>query len=330
VKTAISTELELLKNLDPDTIETYVSYADLFPDTQDETDLSSGLVKIFPLFFQDFSYKILETDVQEDTASAMVRIETIDAQALAKDFSKSLIKKEIFDSANSDSTEYTLEDYYLLLKNLLEDNQYKTVENNCKFILQKKNDAWAVKHSNDLDNQLTGGFASYLADSGLFTPEEVTAIYFDAIKEFNNEQMSHYLGLENLFDSEDSFYTTIIQELTTQIVKHFDYQIIGHEKNGQTANVTTEIISYDFKKILGTYEENLDAYLSSSNALADGAEGRLEKSKELLLSSIRENTSAASATISILLVNDGSGWSLQMNDEITETILGGIAEAVSL
>ena len=66
VKAVISNELNLLKDLDSDTTQKYVSYKELFPDAENETSLSKEVKEVFSLFFQDFDYQILDIDVDED------------------------------------------------------------------------------------------------------------------------------------------------------------------------------------------------------------------------------------------------------------------------
>ena len=55
------------------------------------------LKKFFSLFFQDFDYKILDVNVDKDkqSAQANLRLVTLDAHALAEDFSKAQLKHEI-------------------------------------------------------------------------------------------------------------------------------------------------------------------------------------------------------------------------------------------
>lgn len=50
VKEVITNELNLLKNLDTDTVQKYVSYNELFPDVPEETRLSTEVEEVFSLF----------------------------------------------------------------------------------------------------------------------------------------------------------------------------------------------------------------------------------------------------------------------------------------
>ncbi len=66
VKTVISTELNLLKNLDPDTAQKYVSYKELFPDATENHSVQGNKKKFFRSSFRNFDYQILDIDVDEN------------------------------------------------------------------------------------------------------------------------------------------------------------------------------------------------------------------------------------------------------------------------
>ena len=134
VEAVITNELDLLKNLDSDTTQKYVSYKELFPDTTEEIQLSNEVKEVFSLFFQDFDYKILDIDVDNDIkeASVSLRLSTLDAKTLAKDYAEASLEAAILKAAASDtqSTEETtdsLEERYLILDSLLKENKYETV-----------------------------------------------------------------------------------------------------------------------------------------------------------------------------------------------------------
>lgn len=82
---AIKKDLDLLKNLDSETTMQYISYQELFPDSDDSTKLSADIKEVFSLFFQNFDYKILgiSVDSDEKNASAQLKLTTLDAKALA-------------------------------------------------------------------------------------------------------------------------------------------------------------------------------------------------------------------------------------------------------
>ena len=94
---AIKKDLDLLKNLDSETTMQYISYQELFPDSDDSTKLSADIKEVFSLFFQNFDYKILgiSVDSDEKNASAQLKLTTLDAEALASDFVSASLQEEI-------------------------------------------------------------------------------------------------------------------------------------------------------------------------------------------------------------------------------------------
>ena len=63
----ISKDLDLLKNLDSDTTMKYISYQELFPDSENNAELSDDIKEVFSLFFRNFD----ENDIAADLADAV-------------------------------------------------------------------------------------------------------------------------------------------------------------------------------------------------------------------------------------------------------------------
>ena len=101
---AIEKDLNLLKNLDSETTMKYISYQELFPDSDDSTELSDDIKEVFSLFFRNFDYKIkdISVDRNQETASAHVQLTTLNAEALAKDFISTSLKDEILKTASGE------------------------------------------------------------------------------------------------------------------------------------------------------------------------------------------------------------------------------------
>ena len=177
---AIKKDLDLLKNLDSETTMKYISYQELFPDSDDNTELSDDIKEVFSLFFQNFDYRILNvsTDQNQETASAQLRLTTLDAQALARDFVSQSLQDEILKAASGDEdteeNENSLEQRYLRLHKLLKNNSYKTVDRNASIQLinhgSSSNPNWEITHSYSLENDLVGGLITYLSDPDLVPP----------------------------------------------------------------------------------------------------------------------------------------------------------------
>lgn len=323
VKAVISNELDLLKDLDSDTAQKYVSYKELFPDATTETTLSKEIKEVFSLFFQDFDYRILDLDVDEDKkeATAKIKLTTIDAQTLASDYAEASLKAAILNAADSDSadteeTTASLEDRYLLLDDLLKQIHYGTVEKECTIRLINNGTSrqeWEIIRTHSLENDLVGGLMTYLSDSDLMSPEKTLSVYLDTLKTMDSTQMGNYLGLESLLNTSDSAKNSIASALVEQVHKTLDYKISSCDVQSYNAAVTAEITTFDSASILSAYQSDLDAYLSSVDAVIDGSSKRYEHSLKLLLNSIEENTDTITTSVTFHLTNDGASWKLLEN-----------------
>lgn len=321
VKGVITNELDLLKNLDSDTVQKYISYKELFPDATEKIELSREVEEVFSLFFQDFDYKILRIKVDKDKkeASASLKLTTIDAKALAKDYTVSHLKDAILNAAdsashNTEEQSDSMEDRYLILNELLKDHTYKTVETDCTLTLQNNGtdrEDWEIRRSHDLENSLVGGLITYLSDSDLLTPEETLTVYLNTLKTMDQDQMSNYLGLESLLTTSDSAKNSIASALVEQMHKTFDFKITDSDIESYHAVIQTEITTFDSDAILKAYQKELDEYLASPDAVIDGPQKRYNHSLELLLHNIEKNTGTLTHPAVFVLTNDGASWKLQ-------------------
>ena len=338
VEAVITNELNLLKNLDSDTTQKYVSYKELFPDTTQEIELSKEVKEVFSLFFRDFDYKIRNVDVDNDTkeASVSLQLSTLDARTLAKDYAQASLETAILKAAASDTsaTEETtdsLEERYLIIDSLLKKSKYETVTRDCTMTLQNTgtdHDEWEIQRSHSLENDLVGGLISYLSDNNLLSPEETLTIYLNTLKSMNTEQMGNYLGIESLLNTSDSDKNSIASALVEQVHQNFDFKIANCEEQGYTATVSTTITTFDSASILNTFSQEQDAYLSSADAVIDGSEKRYQKSLEMLLNDIKNNTANITSTADFHLTNDGVSWKLDdSNTTIGNAIFGTLSNS---
>lgn len=318
---AIKKDLDLLKNLDSETTMKYISYQELFPDSDDNTELSDDIKEVFSLFFQNFDYKILDvsTDQNQETASAQLRLTTLDAQALARDFVSQSLQDEILKAAsgdkNTEENENSLEQRYLRLHKLLKNNSYKTVDRNASIQLinhgSPSNPNWEITHSYSLENDLVGGLITYLSDPDLVPPDETLGVYLKTLQEMDVQQMSNYLGLDSILNTSDPAKNAIASALMEQFHSCFNYKITDTSVSGYLAEVQADLTTFDSDSILSQYEEELNTYLASADAVIDGSQKRYNKSHELLLDSIKNNTTTTTANATFHLTNDGVSWKLE-------------------
>lgn len=330
---AIKKDLDLLKNLDSETTMKYISYQELFPDSDDNTELSDDIEEVFSLFFQNFDYKILDvsTDQNQETASAQLRLTTLDAQALARDFVSQSLQDEILKAASGDEdteeNENSLEQRYLRLHKLLKNNSYKTVDRNASIQLinhgSSSNPNWEITRSYSLENDLVGGLITYLSDPDLVPPDETLGVYLKTLQEMDVQQMSNYLGLDSILNTSDPAKNAIASALMEQFHSCFNYKITDTSVSGYLAEVQADLTTFDSDSILSQYEEELNTYLASADAVIDGSQKRYNKSHELLLDSIKNNTTTTTANATFHLTNDGVSWKLEdAGTELGNAIFG--------
>lgn len=328
---AIKKDLDLLKNLDSETTMQYISYQELFPDSDDSTKLSADIKEVFSLFFQNFDYKILDISVDSDekNASAQLKLTTLDAEALASDFVSASLQEEILETASGKENDNgnSLEQRYLLLYKLLKNNTYSSAERNTSIQLNNLGSSsepdWEITHSSSLENDLVGGLITYLSDPDLVPPAETLTVYLKTLQEMDVKQMANYLGLDSILNTSDSAKNAIASALMEQFHSCFNYKISSTSVSGYLAEVDAELTTFDSNSILTQYEKELNIYLASADAVIDGSQKRYNKSHELLLNSIRNNQATITATATFHLTNDGASWKLEnAGTELGNAIFG--------
>lgn len=328
---AIKKDLDLLKNLDSETTMQYISYQELFPDSDDSTKLSADIKEVFSLFFQNFDYKILDISVDSDekNASAQLKLTTLDAEALASDFVSASLQEEILETASGKENDNgnSLEQRYLLLYKLLKNNTYSSAERTTSIQLNNLGSSsepdWEITHSSSLENDLVGGLITYLSDPDLVPPAETLTVYLKTLQEMDVKQMANYLGLDSILNTSDSAKNAIASALMEQFHSCFNYKISSTSVSGYLAEVDAELTTFDSNSILTQYEKELNTYLASTDAVIDGSQKRYNKSHELLLDSIRNNQATITATATFHLTNDGASWKLEnAGTELGNAIFG--------
>lgn len=328
---AIKKDLDLLKNLDSETTMQYISYQELFPDSDDSTKLSADIKEVFSLFFQNFDYKILgiSVDSDEKNASAQLKLTTLDAEALASDFVSASLQEEILETASGKENDNgnSLEQRYLLLYKLLKNNTYSSAERTTSIQLNNLGSSsepdWEITHSSSLENDLVGGLITYLSDPDLVPPAETLTVYLKTLQEMDVKQMANYLGLDSILNTSDSAKNAIASALMEQFHSCFNYKISSTSVSGYLVEVDAELTTFDSNSILTQYEKELNTYLASADAVIDGSQKRYNKSHELLLDSIRNNQATITATATFHLTNDGASWKLEnAGTELGNAIFG--------
>lgn len=340
VKAVITEELDLLKNLDSDTAQKYISYKTLFPDAT-ENEISSSIVQeVFSIFFQDFNYKILNIDVDNanDRAVAKLRLTTPDAQTLAKDYVSArlefLLRKAVNDdSQNTEDITCSTEECYQIMYELLTNGSYKSVKTEGMVELQntdRKKDQWEIISNSAFENDLVGGLLTYLSDTDLLSPEETLSVYFQTLKHLTPAEMSDFLGIESILNSSDAIKNDIASALVEKVHTTFDYEILNCTVDGYTASIETNITTFDSDSVLSSYELELETYMDTPEAVYDGFEKRYEKSVSMLLEKIENCETVVTKPVTFQLINDGTSWKFDDKGHILGEAIFGILNSASV
>lgn len=339
VKNVVRNELDQLKSLDSETTQKYIPYKELFPDATENTDLSDEINETFSLFFRKFNYKIsdISVDTANNSATVSVKLTTLDSKVLAKDFKAELLRTKITEAAQTQTgsmkdSSRSLEAHYLILNHLLNTNEYDSAETDCCIQLintgndNKKN--WEIQRTDSLEDDLVGGLIANLANPDILSPEDTLTVYLDTLEKLDLKDMSSYLGVVNIMNTSDSSRNSIAIALAEQIHKNFKYVIKSSSENGYNATVTTEITTFDSDSILSEYQASFDNYLTSADAVIDGSQKRYEKSLEILLDCISDNTATTVNDVNFVFINDGVAWKLQdEGNTLGDAIFGTLTDS---
>lgn len=330
-KKVVEHELSLLKKNDTAQIEQYLSYQDIFPNESSDEPIPEDVEQLFSSFFDSFSYKILSVNTQKNTSEVTVSLKTLDGCQVAKAYSQQTLVKQIENSASPANVDFSLEDCYLLLASVLEENSFDTIKTKYTISLTQKDGVWIIDDHYGFENALTGNFATHVADIDLLSPGEIVAIHFDTLKSFDSEQINRYFALDSYFSGDAEYKRTISHALAGQILTYLDYEILSEtiSKDHSTASVTMQLTSYDSSSVLSNYQKQVMEYTNTAQALEDGISGRLNRANQILISCISENTASTTTEITLTLNNNGGSWVFETNDQISQALLGNISEAMT-
>lgn len=324
---AVRSELSLIQQMDEETLQTLIPFKDMVH-AQSSLDVDdTEAAETIKLFFKNFTYKIRSSSVEDNHAAVTVDIQNIDAKALAQDLCKALIAQDASQiKVNQNSNDSV--SYFALLKKFLTEKSYALVTTTAVITLENTEDRWVLENSEKLEDSLVSGFVSYLKDPDLLSPEQVLTIYMDEFKNLTAKDWVSYLGMEDIFSTNNKIYPQIDLALAEQVTKFFDYKLKKTELDGDTATVTMDLTSLDLDSTLAHYVSLLMEYADTTASIRASDLELSDKTAEYLLKSINENVKTVTKEIEITLVNNGVTWVMQLDDSFTEALLGDITAAV--
>ena len=335
IKAVVRQELRQLKHPDQATLQSHAASLDLFPVDEGEEGRVTEMTDVIDKFFEDFNYKISKVELtgQGKKALVTVRLTTIDATALARDYLYRQLREEMLRLSDERLTgkqarSLTSRDCYQLLLKALTEKSYPTVNSTTQISLRRGSDGvWAIERTSALENALVGGLLSCLSDPSFLSAADTLDCWLSILKEMPQDQQSAFLGVHPFLSQEDETSRRLATALATQVKNCFDYEILSSQEDSYEATVKVSITSFDSAKILKTYEETLSSYLLTVDAVIGGEEVRYEKALSLLQSAIEGNTSTTSTTVTFQLERNGRTWSLRDEDDaLGDAIFGALEE----
>lgn len=327
---AVEYELELIQELDAETIKSFVSYENITNSQGSPDEAGDESSEAVQLFFKDFSYNILTETIEGDTATVSVNISNIDAQSLARDLRTIILQNSVasYPVLSSDA-EPSMSDYYRLLRDTLKSNRYETTVTTAYFHLAKDQTGWSILADRQLEDELTGGFITWMNDPMLLSPEKVLSVYLDAFCEFDGAEWMDFLNISDVFATYNiDYYPMIDEEYLNQIADSFDYEILRCQTEGDTASVDVRITSIDLKSVLTVYKKSLLDYAATTQSLRDDNVTVSNEISRMLLEALQQNNKTASTDIVMTLSNNGKTWNVTFDEAFTNALMGDVSQAI--
>lgn len=325
---AVQHELELIRELDAATIQSYVSYEHLTSSQIDSGTIGDETTEAVNLFFKNFKYQIKDEVIDGDRAEVTVSITNLDMQSLAADLCRKILRTSV--EIYPDDTSATTSGYYQMLGDTIRQGDYAVCQTTASFHLKKDETGWIILVDSALEDELVSGFISYMNDPYILSASEVLSISLDALKALDAQEWLTYLDLEDIFATYNSqYYPLIDEEYANQLAKYFDYEILRCSENGNKATAAIRIHSIDMEQVLSTYKEYLLTYASTTRSIRDDSAAFSAETARLLLQALQENKSSSATDVNLTFYNDGSSWQIYYDETFTDALMGGMEEAIN-
>lgn len=321
-------ELDLIEELDSETIQSFVSYENLINSHLASGDIGEDTAEAVTLFFQNFKYNIVDEQTSGEEAAVRVSITNIDMQALARDLCMEILRRSV--EPFPAQTTSTTSDYYLLLRDTLASGTYKEVTTTATFHLHSDENGWVILADDTLEDELVSGFISYMNDPYILSASEVLSIHLEALKGLTAGEWSEYLAIEDVFATYNTdYYSLIDQEFIAQLAAAFDYEILRCSENENTASAVIRISSIDMTNVLSLYKEKLLSYAASTRSIRDDDIAFSNETARLLLESLQENEQASSTDVDLTFYNNGQNWIVYFDEAFTNAVMGDMEAAIN-
>ena len=332
---AVSTELDRILELDDKTISSFIDYQILTgPEeiSSDDSPLSPSAAEAVHLFFDGYSYKILDEREEKAQADVDVEIRILDTRALAHDLRLSLTSSMIdLSGASSSDTGDGLNDYFELLADTLSNNQYDMITTTAAFHLNRIDGKWIIDTDAKLQDEIVGGFETWLTDPGLVKPDEVLSIYLDKFDELDADGWIRYLNMNDFFATGSSAASDLDRAYAERISKDFAWEIGGEETNPDgSCSIDVQITSVDMPSVVETYEDKLTSYAKTTESITSDTSVLADKTASFLIESLNENNARIVTPVTVTMTNEEGAWNISITPDLTNAFLGDLDSALEI
>lgn len=320
-------ELALIEDLDPSTIQSFISYENLTNSHLASGTIDQKATDAVALFFQNFRYRIVDETTDRDTAVVTVEITNSDMHAVAKDLCTAILQQSV--AVDPSASEQTTGDYYHLLYDTLSTHTYDTTVTSASFHLKRDGKNWNILADSTLEDELVSGFISSINDPYLLPASEVLSIHLEALKALDADGWKDYLSLQDVFATYNSDYSSQIdQAYAERIADSFGYEILKCHEEGDTASATVRITSVNMSDVLRTYKKYLLAYAATTRSIRDNDTQVSNETSQLLLQALSESTEICHTDIDMTFQNNGEAWGINFDDAFTNAVMGDLQTAM--
>ena len=331
---AVSTELDRILSLDDKTISNFIDYQILTGHEEasmEASSLSPAAAEAVHLFFDDFSYKILDEREEDKEADVDVEIHILDTRTLAHDLRLSLASSSIDLNDTLSSTSEDLNDYFELLADTLRTHQYDSITTMAYFHLNRTDGKWIIDINEKLQDEIVGGFGTWLTDPDLVSPDEVLEIYLAKFGELDGDGWIRYFDMNDFFATGSTASSDLDKVYAQRISEDFAWKIGGVEglPNGSSM-IDVEITSVDLPSVMQTYKDKLAAYGKTSESITSDTSTLIDKTASFLMDSFNENDARIVMPVTVTMTNEEGAWHLLVTPELTNAFLGDLESALEI
>ncbi len=333
---AVRNELDLIEQLDDETISSFIDYQVFTGSSSVPGDLSDKeqeAAKAVHLFFENFRYEIASEHEEKREADVIVTIRNLDTRALAHDLRLELISSRIDLTGDPEtSSAYDLNDYFALLSKTLSAHQYETVTTHASFHLNKEDGRWIIDMNEQLQDEIVGGFGTNLTDPDLLEPDEVLTLYLEKYAQLDADGWMQYLDMDDFFATGSTSHASDLDRLYAEkIARFFDWKIDSVELDGEhRANISVTVTSYDLPAAASAYRGKLTEYAKTTDSITSGSQALSDKTASLFIESMNENDASAESQVTVTMTNEEGVWHPGISRELTNAFLGDLDSALEI